>query len=553
MDKKNHHLDNYSLLKSIIFKLKCFDYDEGSYLIVLYAFLYKYSSDILKDHFLSVIENEELTLDEAYRDDGYQMIFKDDAFHMFGYYFDKSDAFIDEIINDKYSDELFIWEFVESFSKNISFFGGGNYKKYFSFMYDVINDYFNFKSFDFNSEKAMYLKDIILTISKLNVFDDDLYIADVFNEVSNLILRRYNKTPNYINQLLSALAFSDKNHAQNIYIPYLEDASLIFEISNHCNFINFYGKEPNILLYCCAIVKLFLGFYDLDYVFIDNSNVRDSVDSGVKYYDFIISKISDNYKMRSNNTQKLELSKRNTRDELEAILSSNFNIDEDSFTEDAVLSNALENLVDKMNFDNDDNFQFSKEYESLKDNEYLFLINLINSLKNDGVMAISISQSFLSRNYLNLLRKYLICEINAVDAVISIQNSMGKYPNPEVIVIFKRDRTDENILFVEMSEKFSTNLSSVRMSGRNFSLDNSSIDKLLDVYKNKKVIEKFSNLVSIDEIKRNEYSLVISRYVDTFEGEFIKLNDLRNEKKKLESNLKLLDDKINDMMDDLDL
>jgi len=28
---------------------------------------------------------------------------------------------------------------------------------------------------------------------------------------------------------------------------------------------------------------------------------------------------------------------------------------------------------------------------------------------------------------------------------------------------------------------------------------------------------------------------------------------LRNEKKKLESNLKLLDDKINDMMDDLDL
>ena len=70
MDKKNHHLDNYSLLKSIIFKLKCFDYDEGSYLIVLYAFLYKYSSDILKDHFLSVIEDEELTLDEAYRDDG---------------------------------------------------------------------------------------------------------------------------------------------------------------------------------------------------------------------------------------------------------------------------------------------------------------------------------------------------------------------------------------------------------------------------------------------------------------------------------------------------
>ena len=77
----------------------------------------------------------------------------------------------------------------------------------------------------------------------------------------------------------------------------------------------------------------------------------------------------------------------------------------------------------------DSKVEFSGEYESLKDSEYLFLINLIKCLNDDGIMAVSLSQGFLTKNTLGLLRKYLTYEKNCIDAVISIPNELSK-PNP---------------------------------------------------------------------------------------------------------------------------
>ena len=45
------------------------------------------------------------------------------------------------------------------------------------------------------------------------------------------------------------------------------------------------------------------------------------------------------------------------------------------------------------------------------------------------------------------------------------------------------------------------------------------IQKIFDTYKNRVTIEKYSSVVSIDEIAENDYNLNIPRYVDTFEDE----------------------------------
>ena len=70
-------------------------------------------------------------------------------------------------------------------------------------------------------------------------------------------------------------------------------------------------------------------------------------------------------------------------------------MDENSFANDSQLNDALEKLLNQIEDEFNSQIQFTGEYESLKDSEYLFLINLINSLKNVGIMVVSLSQSFL--------------------------------------------------------------------------------------------------------------------------------------------------------------
>ena len=78
-------------------------------------------------------------------------------------------------------------------------------------------------------------------------------------------------------------------------------------------------------------------------------------------------------------------------------------------------------------------------------------------------------------------------------------------------------------------------------------------NSLIDVYKNNQIIDKYSNVVSISDIENNDFNLSVSRYVDTFEGEFIQLKDLVHEKEEITSNIKRLNKKIDEMMDELNI
>ena len=45
------------------------------------------------------------------------------------------------------------------------------------------------------------------------------------------------------------------------------------------------------------------------------------------------------------------------------------------------------------------------------------------------------------------------------------------------------------------------------------------IEKIVNTYRERKEIDKYSHLATLDEIKENDYNLNIPRYVDTFEEE----------------------------------
>ena len=184
----------------------------------------------------------------------------------------------------------------------------------------------------------------------------------------------------------------------------------------------------------------------------------------------------------------------------------------------------------------------------------LFLINLIHSLRDDGIMAVSLSQGFLNKNSLEILRKYLTVEKNYIDCVISLPDELSKTKRPEVIVVFRKNKTSDDIVFIDLSSNYNTVPSRYPVSGlhgKNLLLTRETQDKVICVYNKRKTIDKFSNVVPLRDLFKNEFNLSTSRYVDTFEGDFVRLEDLKNQKEQITANIKKLNKKIDMMMDDL--
>ncbi len=112
------------------------------------------------------------------------------------------------------------------------------------------------------------------------------------------------------------------------------------------------------------------------------------------------------------------------------------------------------------------------------------------------------------------IRKYLIEKKNYIDAIIGLPaNIFYGTSIPTCILVMKKCREeDDNILFIDASKEFEK----VKTQNK---LRPEHIQKIVETYRNRKEIDKYSYLSSLEEIKENDYNLNIPRYVDTFEEE----------------------------------
>ena len=558
MNHNSKKSDNYSILKNLISKSRNFKLPDEIDYIVIYTFLYKYCSDSIKDHFLMVLQDKEMTLDEAYKSNYYQEVLKEDSMHLYGFHIEKPDAFIDEVINNSYSDRFFLSRFFKIFPQNITFASDSKDKEYFEFLFKTLSKEIKIDKYEYESEVKLAIKEIIYAISKLDLFESEFSFSRVFEVLTSSKLMHIQPTPEYISQLLSELISCDKTSVKRAYDPFLKDGNTLLSLSEKCELgVAYYGKESDRLTYCYTITRFLINHFNLNYVEFRNEDATESIDIGGASYDVILSKIPlkiRNY-YSSKENQNLEIIRRNKRSELEKVILSEFNMNSDSFTKDSELNSALENLLEKIDVESSSDIEFAGEYESLKDSEFLFLINLVESLKNDGIMAISISQNFLFKNSLQTLRKYLTFEKNYIDTIISVPEEIGRR-RPEVIIVFKKNRSNQDILFIDISKEYKTQKNRILFPGlfrRNLVFADETLGKIKDVYSKKLIIDKFSNLISMNEIAKNEFNLSVSRYVDTFEGKFIRLSDLKEEKAEIDANIKELNLKIEKMMDELDI
>ena len=550
---------NYKILRNIISQTRQVDFAQGVSYLIINAFLYKYASDLLKDYFLTVIEDKDLSLSEAYENNECRQHLKKAALETFGYYINSPDCFIDEVVNSSYSERFFIHKFFTSFMNHMEFSKDSNYEKYFNFIFDNVKRGININKFEFEGENHLIVKEIIILISRLDVMEEVYPFEDEIDKICNSKLIKTDHDPEYVNQILSAIISSTKTGAVDVYNPFFNDGSSLVKLKNSIIWQNTYGKSADKITYCASIVKLLLNDFDLDSVFLDNSSPFESVDINNATFDVIISKIPPitprNYK-RFNRRQNIERVRNTKRKQLLNVLSDDFAMDGEALMNDEVINSAIDDLLKKMDLEKEARLNFQGEYESLKDSEYLFLINLINSLNDDGVMAVSLSQSFLSKNSLQTLRKYLTVEKNYIDAIISLPDELSKPRPSDIIVVFRKNRSKDDIIFVDMSKNYETSRLSHTVPGmfrRNLVFDGRTMYKLIDVLIKRKTVERFSNVVDLECISENEFNLSISRYVDTFEGEFVSLRDLKYQKEEISANLDRLNKKIDMMLSDLNI
>lgn len=144
--------------------------------------------------------------------------------------------------------------------------------------------------------------------------------------------------------------------------------------------------------------------------------------------------------------------------------------------------------------------------------DYAFLLHDLYHLKPNGIMTIVLPHGVLFRgNEEGKIRENLI-EKNNIDAIIGLPaNIFYGTGIPTIIMVLKKMRTTTDVLIVDASKGFVK-------EGKNNKLRASDIKKIVDVVSQREGVEKFSRMVSRDEIRENGYNLNIPRYVDSAES-----------------------------------
>ncbi|MDU4801122.1 type I restriction-modification system subunit M [Clostridium butyricum] len=145
--------------------------------------------------------------------------------------------------------------------------------------------------------------------------------------------------------------------------------------------------------------------------------------------------------------------------------------------------------------------------------DYAFILHSIYHLNNDGTMAIVLPHGVLFRGAAEGKIRQTLIEKNYLDAVIGLPANLFYGTSiPTIILVLKKNRKNKDILFIDASNDFE------KCKNQN-NLTDENVDKIISTFKERKDIDKYAHVASIEEIRENDFNLNIPRYVDTFEEE----------------------------------
>jgi type I restriction enzyme M protein len=149
--------------------------------------------------------------------------------------------------------------------------------------------------------------------------------------------------------------------------------------------------------------------------------------------------------------------------------------------------------------------------------DYAFVCHMLHCLDDStGRMGIVLPHGVLFRGAQEgKIRRTIIEIFNLLDAVIGLPaNLFFGAGIPACILIFKKNRPNRSIFFIDASGEGNYG------KGKNQNiLREQDIERIVETYRTRAIIDKYSYDAPFEEIWENDFNLNIPRYVDTFEEE----------------------------------
>ena len=326
-------------------------------------------------------------------------------------------------------------------------------------------------------DRSAVMAKIIASLDEINFSVDDTKI-DVLGNAYEYLIGQFAATagkkagefytPQEVSRILAEIVTLGHNRLRNVYDPTCGSGSLLLRAASIGKAAYIYGQEKNPTTYNLARMNMLLH--------------------GIRFSSF---------KIENGDT-----------------------LEWDSFDDiqfDAVVANppfsAEWSAADK--FNNDDRFSKAGRLAPKKTADYAFILHMVHHLNEGGTMACVAPHGVLFRgNAEGVIRRFLIEKKNYIDAIIGLPaNIFYGTSIPTCILVLKKCRKeDDNILFIDASKEFEKVKTQNKLRPQH-------IQKIVETYRDRKEIEKYSHLATLQEVAENDYNLNIPRYVDTFEEE----------------------------------
>ena len=148
--------------------------------------------------------------------------------------------------------------------------------------------------------------------------------------------------------------------------------------------------------------------------------------------------------------------------------------------------------------------------ESGKKADLMFVQHMVASLKSDGKLAVVMPHGVLFRGGEEKACRQRFIKEGILEAVIGLPGNLFYGTGiPACVLVINRHEASmrKHVLFINADREFK--------EGKNQnSLRPEDIEKITQVYRTRQTLEKYSRLVPVDELEREEFNLNIRRYVD---------------------------------------
>ena len=150
-----------------------------------------------------------------------------------------------------------------------------------------------------------------------------------------------------------------------------------------------------------------------------------------------------------------------------------------------------------------------------KNGDYAFLLHILTSLKSNGKGAVILPHGVLFRGNAEADIRKRILQQGYIKGIIGLPPNLfyGTGIPACIIVIDKADAsTRKGIFMVDASKGF-------MKDGNKNRLRDQDIHRIVDTFTRQLEVPKYSRMVSLEEIEKNDYNLNIPRYIDSSEPE----------------------------------